>query len=290
MRAECGIDYITCTLPLDDSNGPSLIAVGNRLQKEVQNEGNTFKHATLLGYEGAICGSVFTGTSVQGYMLRISGARALDAIPQLRALAPNITRIDLQVTVWYPAESDVIIRQQYARAFSDATVADRRARRKVTRWEGNDGGYTFYIGSRSSRAYGRVYDKHKESKDNEYAGAIRYEVELKDEHANQAFRLLRYGKTVKEKQIVSFVAEWFMARGVRADWTFELGLLELSPVSRETSDTERRLKWLKTQVRHTVIELRKTVDASVILEALGFLEPLPAASELEGENSLTLEP
>jgi len=277
-RAECGIDYLTCTLPLDSDVGPTLVAIGYKLMEEEKSNGNTFKEARLLGYDGAKCGSVFAGAGGQGYILRISGSRAMGAIPLLRALSPQVTRIDLQVTVWYPAESDLIIRQQYGRAYEAASIADRRARRTVTRWEDNSGGYTFYIGSRHSSYFGRVYDKHKESKDDVYTQAIRYEVELKGEAAEKVFRLLRHGKTVKEAQIVSFVAEWYLARGVRADWTYEVGLLDVTSVKRETSDTERRLKWLRTQVRHTCMLLRETVDATVILEALGFFEPVPNES------------
>lgn len=280
LRAEAGIDYLTCTLPYGDPQGAKFIRIGQQLQEGEQNEGNTFKAASSQGYVGSICGSVFVGEGTQGSMVRCSGFSAQEAVQALKVVQKRITRIDLQVTVWYEEDPYAIIRNYYERAYADASVADKRARREVTRHEKIDGGYTVAIGARTSNYYGRLYDKWRESKDDAYANALRYEVEIKGERAEQAYNALKFGKKPKEKQIASFVGEWYAARGIRVPFLYQVGEMDLTPIRRETSDTKRRLKWLKTQVRHTVSLLRDVVDDTVILEALGFLEPVSSGVPL----------
>jgi len=283
LRAETGIDYLTATLPLGDRNEQAFLLAGHMLQKEAQNEGNVFKPQEVLGYDGTLCGPVFVGTGVQGSMVRISSQRAFQGAQALRPVQPRITRIDLQVTVFYEADSEVIVRRHYEEARQAAYGPSGLPKRGVERHEKIDGGYTVNIGSRSYQHFGRIYDKYKESKDNEYAGAIRYEVELKGKPARQAYALLEISDVAVHEQIASFVAEWFGKRGVRPSWLFEVGKLDLVPVKRETSDTARRLKWLRTQVRHTVKVLLETVDATVILEALGFLDPDTSAQYAQAQ-------
>lgn len=278
MKAEAGIDYLTCTLPFEDANCQRLVYIGTKLQKEELDAGNTYKKAFRFGYEGSSCGQVFVGSSVGGTILQVSGFTSNSAFKAVKPLNPNVSRIDLQVTVWYDDQPDKIIRKFAEVAEADAKVADERTRRTIRKVEQNDGGYTLYIGARTSEAFGRLYDKHKESKMAEYVNALRFEVELKGKRAKLAYNSLQSGKGNKNARICSFVGEWYTARGVSVPFLYKIDGMALEPIKRETSDTQRRLRWLETQVRHTVMELRKVVDSTVILEVLGFFEPI------EGEN------
>jgi len=290
MHAEAGIDYLTCTLREDDVNLAKMVSIGHKLQKVEISEGNTLKAASVQGYDGTICGGVFVGESYQGAMVRVSSASANEALAALKVVSPKVTRIDLQVTVWYDEDPFSLIRREYERAYADAAVADKRARREVTRHEKIDGGFTVNIGSRTSNYYGRLYDKWRESKDDAYAHSLRYEVEIKGERATQAYAALKASKDKQALKICSFVGEWYAARGIRVPFLFQVGEMDLSPIKREKSDTARRMKWLETQVRHTVLELRKTVDTNVILELLGFFEPVSIEERTSAENFNAGEP
>lgn len=274
MRAECGIDWLTVTIPLEDTERPNVVYLGHKLQEKEKKVGNSIKPATIQGYEGSVCGGVFVGEGLGGAMVRSSGFSANEAFTLLQHTKVKPTRIDLQVTVWYADNPAEVIRKYAEVAIADSAVADSRTKRKITTWEGNDGGYTLYIGARSSDYFGRLYDKHKESKDEEYKNALRFEVEIKGKRAEQAFDALSRRNRDRNKAIVSFVGEWYTGRGVYVPFLYTTGEMELSPIRREKSDTHRRMEWLKTQVRHTILELRRTVDSTVILDALGFFEPL----------------
>lgn len=274
MRAECGVDYLTCTIPPESTQYAEVNRIGRKLLEGEHNEGNQVKPFKIQGYEGVICGSVFVGECYQGAMVRASGFSAKEAFNLLKGKEVSPTRIDLQVTVWIPENHDKLMRTWVSRAIADNQVADGRTRRKLTTWEDNRGGYTLYIGARTSDYFGRMYDKQAESKDDAYTGAVRFEVEIKGKRAKQVFEVLAGRYRDRDKAIVSFVGEWYASRGVYVPFLFEIGQMELSPIKRDKSDTARRLEWLRSQVRHTVIELRKVVDTNVILDVLGFFEEL----------------
>ena len=274
MKAEAGIDYLSCTIPLEHPDCQKVLVVGHKLQKEEQREGNSYKQTQRFGYEGASCGQVFVGTGVQGALLQVSGFSAHKAFKMVKPYETKITRIDLQVTVWYDDDPMEIIRTYARVAENDAKVADNRTKRTIRKVEQNDGGYTLYVGARTSSYFGRLYDKARESKDVQYKNALRFEVEIKQERAQQAYDTLQSTKGDKNTRICAFVGEWYTARGIRVPFLYSPSKMELEPIRRDKSDTARRLDWLRSQVRHTVLELRKTVDSTVILEALGFFEPI----------------
>lgn len=274
MHAEAGIDYLTFTINEGNEDYVKCIRAATRLQEVCVRGGNTLRPNTVLGYEGSICGTVFVGIREGDCMVRISGAMAHEAYKPFKSLDIKPTRLDLQVTVWYDDNPAEIIRKYAEIAIADANVADVRTKRTIRKVESNDGGFTLYIGSRTSDYFARLYDKHKESKDATYLYALRFEVEIKGKRAQQAFNALSSRSRDISPQVLSFVAEWYAARGVHVPFLFKAGKMELSPINREKSDTARRLAWLRGQVRGTILELRKVIDTNDILEALGFFEPL----------------
>lgn len=272
MHSEAGIDWLAATIPANSPNYTKVLLIARKEQENEAKEGNTLKAASILGYEGAICGSIFVGERYEDAMVRFTSTSANEAIKRLKGQEIKVSRIDLQVTVWFDENPAEIIRQYYGMATAEANVADKRTVKTVRKVESNDGGYTVYIGSRSSQSYGRIYDKFRESKDEVYKNALRYEVELKADKAKAAFKALSRRNSLQASSIASFVGEWFTGRGINVPFLYKNGLLVVEAIRRDKSDTHRRLEWLRTQVRHTCLELRKTVDSTVILEVLGFFE------------------
>lgn len=278
MHAEAGIDWLTVTVKPEESHYAETVNVGLRAVEQEQSAGNTLVDKALLGYEGHLCGSVYVGESYQGAMVRYTSALANEGFNALKHLPMNVTRIDLQVTVWWPTDPYYIVRKYGKQAIDGSFTSDGKQRRQVKEEDYNDGGYVIRIGSRESEYYGRIYDKGRETKDTVFCNAIRFEVEIKGKRAQQATTTLQSSNRAQTEDIISFVAEWFAARSVFIPVLHSPNQMVLQPLSRAKSDTERRLEWLRRQVRHTVAELRTQVDDTVILEALGFLEPIGDSS------------
>jgi DNA relaxase NicK len=145
--------------------------------------------------------------------------------------------------------------------------------------EGDDGGYTLYIGKRSSRVYARLYNKEVESDDAYYEGAWRYECELHNATATETAQELHYSLFPLEEAICSAVWSYWHGKGVRPVFdTFPTGMEIVLP-RREETTIERSIRWLETQVRPTVAKLVALGYTSSVLDALG----LPGADT--GHNS-----
>jgi hypothetical protein len=112
---------------------------------------------------------------------------------------------------------------------------------------------TLYIGSRTSERYGRIYDKFKESGKLEYAGCVRYEIELKGDVSRETWRQLTSGETS---------IDWLLPRAVM--WFEEHGIVgvmhgystkKLATVKHDTPTADKAVSWLFRQVSGTVARL-----------------------------------
>jgi DNA relaxase NicK len=147
-------------------------------------------------------------------------------------------------------------------------------KRRVTsiRNEERPGG-TLYIGSRNSDQVGRIYDKAAESGQEKYAGRLwRYEVEFKGDRSKAAFSGLRRHSSQKTLagEIQNAVWWWFSERGVPPlfDKTSDRVAYE---VGATVTDTSRKLAWLSTQIRPTVLDLLEAGQHDAVFRALGLL-------------------
>ena len=114
---------------------------------------------------------------------------------------------------------------------------------------------TLYIGSRSSDAYGRLYDKGAESKAEAYAGCWRYEVEYKRKPALAKARAL-WSSPDTEAAIQGDCYRWFSDRRVLP--CFRPGAAVVGgEVPTEVADDERWLAWVRRCVQPRARELVK---------------------------------
>lgn len=218
------------------------------------------------GYRGWAVGKFFVGSGHNGFYARASGSWAADLI-ELGLPWENCPRLDIQATFWYPSDvADItlsIVEEAALAARDSAKSRPISVRRIVSHGDGD----TVYIGARSSDIMFRIYDKMRESDNDDYVNAVRFEVELKGRHALDYLVACENGLPDQD---------W---------WYFQLSLLLerrgiLLPAISDTfppairtervkTNDERRLAWLASAVRPTVARLIEAGRLDEVLVALG---------------------
>lgn len=265
---QAGIDYLTMTVPATDrSYQPWCEDVQLWVESSI-GEHNQLKAGGANGYAGVSVGNKFIGYREDGAMLRVSGPSAERAFSAFYRSFTSVTRIDIQVTAWVSRDP---VAGLVAVAHQDALIAIKNgtsAAVVASMTTDSRGGATLYIGSRSSEKMFRIYDKHAQTKLDMYRGAIRYELEAKGFSAKRLAKKLHGAGADADKWITATVADMVEARGVR--FLGERGAGSAIDLSRQTeeSDADRKLGWLKSQVRPTVawlIEMGRWDDTMVAL-------------------------
>jgi DNA relaxase NicK len=207
---------------------------------------------SILGYYGYIGEHFFLGRGEQGTMVQASSAFAWDQWHKLAPLANHCTRMDLQVTWPLEEEPGEYIREMYR----EGAVYHQHGHRKaeVELRDTPSGAKMLTVGSRQSEIYGRMYDKYRESKQEEYKGCVRWEIEVKGHQAQDlnAYMLENRGEVATTRAIVK---NFWEARGMTPFWdTF--GGVEKQPPTKRTRTDESKLAWLQTQVKPTIQTLK----------------------------------
>lgn len=266
-----GVDWLTCTWRDDSEEG--AYAVVRDLARQAAHDCNdgslSPEYATVQGYKGTRVGRTFVGLlKGQGVLLAASGA-ASHWLVSVEGLQPdNVSRIDVQVTVW--GESDVgHIPKQVAAKSHAARFGAMGRPWKVRLEDGWGDGDTAYLGSRSSDVYCRCYDKGRESGEAYYKKAIRYEVEFKRQWAVRCHSHL-VGGNGGRFAAYDTVARTYERRGVALPAIRPLGAPMEPPREDVADEIERKLKWYQEQVAPSVARLLTMgVPRSRILESLG---------------------
>jgi hypothetical protein len=160
----------------------------------------------------------------------------------------NITRIDLQATIRFDRDVAALARHHAQDIARDQRQGGVKRHMRVERTFGR--GDTLYVGARVSNYYGRVYDKHRESGDEQYRRCWRYEVECKGDGAQQARKAINAAADVPAAS-AALVHSWFRHRGCAVRFRPELAD-DLAPVGASHSDLDTWLTWLLQGVRPVV--------------------------------------
>lgn len=271
-RLEAGLDWFSATLPKSHPLGGTTYDTAMAFLEKQHAEGNAAKQCSLLGYKGAICGKCFVGEREDGLLLRSTSGVSTSYYEHCYLPDMHVSRLDLHVTVWLENLTEHYGRQCRASAVSYRESHPREAKRKITTIDSVDGGYTLYLGSKSSEHFCRLYDKGAESGEAYYSDAWRFEVELHNNSATEAARYLLENRSGLEGVVCSTVYTYYAQRGIVVPWTANQALNALrSAVSLETDDA-RSLRWLAAQVKPTVARLIQSGYTSSVLEALGLAE------------------
>lgn len=240
----------------------------------VVDDGNLPKPMVALGYVGLSAGGAFAGENGERGMLRVTSSWAGRVFRSVYHQTAHYSRLDLQVTLWGVKGGDKHGAQQRRAADRFNNALPKFKQRKVHIREGNDGGYTLYIGAPTSEQKGRVYNKGAEDKTGYYHDAWRYEVELHNDAADRAAHYLASLPTDIAPAVVASVVRWFGERGVTVPIAPEDVPSAIVPTQRPRTDIERSIAWLREQVQPTVRRLRQLGLEDQVLDALGLLHQL----------------
>jgi replication initiation factor len=281
---EIGVDYLTMTLPRGASNAGPWERQCLQSLRLLQDDGNEHKATRLLGYDGYMCGGAFYGENDERRMFRVSSAWADRLFTRTYDAEAHYSRLDVQVTWFFDVERQGLAAAVYDDLIRVQASKEGKSRLKCRLVTDNEGGSTVYIGSRTSAAMGRIYNKGAQSDEEQYRNAWRYEVEYHNSQATAAAGILwtHYGQS--RQWIASNVAGWYDKRGVVVPWRRVAHQGSLPPQKRPPPDVARRLAWIEHQVRPTVAYLLEELPRAIVLEALGLSDGPAVASERQEEG------
>jgi len=277
-----GVDWLGLTLRREAENWAIWVDECRQTIEAIASEGETLEPWGMEGYRGQRAGGSFWGMRDDGAYCRLTGHHAHHHFDRVYRPDCNCSRIDLQVTVRLREMDNTIGQLHEAESLSANELLPEKRRRKIWHISGNDGGYTLYIGSLHSPRHGYVYNKEVESGQAKYSRCWRYEVRYKNDHATIVALGVWSALELRVAGIARTVADFFIDRGCILPWYSELGP-ELLPIEREVpSDADRKLNWLKTQVRPAVRWLRENGFALEAGEALGMECEAPMLNRADG--------
>lgn len=222
------------------------------------------------GYEGIRVGGLSWGDRETDSIIQISGVLAGAMYGDFIKHPVNCTRIDLAVTVRYNSPQDGIARNYFD--IIAALSEEQRPPREYGLIHQLFGGDTLYVGKRTSATFGRVYNKGAESGDPGYENCWRWEVEIKKPVSQQVFKQLD-GTPQDASRIASTVSVWYNERMVITPFSPTTGDISME-TKRKESTTEKKLDWLRSQVRGTVVKLVEAGYLDDVAEALSMSEYL----------------
>lgn len=272
-------------------NSDQLAAFARALLAREQRDGNRQRPFRLQGYVGVQAGRVRLGERDNAALVQLSGELAAQHLHHVRELQDSLTRLDICVTCRPATTSDV----EAARAYQSATAFraghPRSAAAKLVC--DNDGGSTLYVGDRTSNYLLRLYNKgaeriaaHDQAGAERYAGAWRYELEVKGQPAPALARAVDEAEDQAE-YIQSFIHRYCENHGISPIFPFE-GRRAILPGFTRRSDRQKTLDWFR---RSVAPGLRRVLDGSAdqeVYTALG-LDPsrIPNAPFTQSSRSVS---
>lgn len=264
---EARVDWLTCTAGTGEK-ADALAELGMAVAREREREGAKRRSGAWQGYSGVWSGGDFVGRRADGAVLRLGGDSAAAWWRSGVQLSDHVSRVDLAVTARPDDQAGDLASDAYAGLLERPRGRGRPRLAKLI--VDNQRGRTLYLGRRSSDAYLRLYDKAIESKQLEYRGCWRYELEAKGSLAPQYAKLLSEA-TDASATLVPLVEQAFRTRGVVPVFNGGASPGDIRPL-RAPTDDDRRLAWLAEQVKPAVERLIRDGRRTAVLAALGLEE------------------
>lgn len=261
-----GIDWLTVTAR-EGEQREKLLERGVDLLMEDASEGNRVRPFRMGRFYGGKARHVGVGEWDGRVLVVVGGGKADAVAAELLALAQNVSRLDLQVSVRQEPYDADLAKRTWEEARAERLIEGRPARYDLYARRGE--GTTLYIGSGKSRYLARLYERFAKTKDEADRDVWRYEVEAKRERAKQAADLWRAAAN-PGVFTEGYVYAHFANRGVtpvfQADHPFTP-----SPLPEVESDAARSLAWLRSSVKPAIRRLEQWGEAEAALRALGIV-------------------
>lgn len=260
---ECGVDWLTCTAPCGRAGNRLYEFAAEQISKE-NAAGGAASAAIRLGFSGHRSKHVFVGRNPTHVMFQASGLRCSPLATEAITLATNVSRMDLQVTVWTEGEQPHLGLWTYRRLCERGEAARHNSR--LTMIQGQPDGETLYVGRRVSEWYGRLYDKTAELGLEQPRLIWRYELELKGKAAlRQARKLVASGGHPSSAS--KPVHEWYTKKGVQPAFAEPSTATALEPWLE--GPTKNVLSWFSDSVSKTYAKAVLQFGRTAVHAALG---------------------
>lgn len=259
----CGPDWLTVT---SERTGVSnaLEDWGNSLLHKEKASAGQVTLARSLGYVGHRAAGLFVGSRPRSVMVQLSGPRCTPLAPEAIALCSNVSRLDLQVTVWTEGEQPHLGAWTYKLMVAQPSRVGHPSRLALT--VGHPDGETLNVGRRVSASYGRLYDKTAEAGWGVPRLLWRYEVELKGKAAKQqALRLADKGW--RPTHVCRLVHDWYTMKGVRP--SFSLPSNEHASQLEFAGENRDVLAWYRDSLSKSIARSCARFGSAAVIEALG---------------------
>ena len=274
--AALGVDWITAT-GQRGKRDLQLAVTAHSILDRAASPNAQVKTWMWQRYQGKSTEGISYGVREDGAILRLSGDQADTYWRDAVRNADRATRIDVQATVRFDPPDRAIAAAAYKQALAYNDDGHRQTEVRAIIHNGHV--ETLYLGSRKSPTFGRLYDKYAESEEARYADCWRYEVETKEEVANQLGRRL-YRHDHPYRAISAYLFDWFSKRGVVPRFDRGTGEMRVSRTPPDDDD-ERRLKWLREQVGPVVAGLSARGRRGDALAAIGVQAEVNFTVQLE---------
>jgi len=271
---ESQLDWLTAAVH-NGASAAHLERLANAWSAQEQHCGEQRVPFRLKGYDGFQRGRVRFGSREGAALVQLSGDLAARHFDTLVPLADSISRLDIAVTVRLPeTDDDLGLRsfRQAKRWYDDHNHA------ALPSYHGDAlGGYTCYVGDRSSDWFLRIYNKAAESRDDpgqseHYRHCWRYELECKGPTAPRlAAALAVPDEGHRSADIQQMLHDYVGRHGILPTFD-QTGGQSLVKGFRRRSDRDSKLAWLAKSVRPTIAWLADTGDAADIWQALNVQE------------------
>lgn len=207
--------------------------------------------AGMFGFVGEKARHAFWGTKQDWQLVQVSGRAAKNGL-RMAMSGIQCSRLDIQVTF---RVRDATVAEEIRSVYEKACAMPHPGHRPpdVKLIEHRHKAQTVYIGSRASDIYLRVYDKYEESKDQEYKGCIRFEVELKGRASKAAWKKVST-EGLGTGFLVKLLVDIFKARGIELKIS-DFDHLPSLTIARERTSLEGTVAWMNRQVAPVVKRL-----------------------------------
>lgn len=258
-----GIDWLTCTAK---NGGPSLALerVSDFHLDSLSESAEKPVRQSWLGFDGYKCEGLFFGRREHDVMLCLSGSLSHDLGRDAIAVASNVSRLDLQVTLFTMGEEVQLARDTWAH-LKQVPKGNGRPR-SFSMVIGHPVGQTLYLNSRASDNFGRLYDKGVESKISPAGMLWRYEVEFKREVARRESAGVALAEQL-DTYCGDRVRSWYSERQVEPPFP-TMGSLSYK-CGRLQDSSHDVLTWFRNSLTRTVEKAIEKHGLNAVLESLG---------------------